>query len=199
MKKFYSLSIALFVSMCVLSVLSFNQTADAGGASIAIGSTVENFTLPDTSGKDQSLTALKGKNGTLLVFMSTKCPWVVAYAERIDQIAKDYKSKGINVVGIYSNYTESEEEVKNHATNFSFPMLIDKGNKIADVLGAERTPETYFLNNNNVLVFHGAIDNNKDESLVKTPYLRNAIDATLEGKKVEKADVPAVGCTIKRP
>lgn len=199
MKKLYSLSIALIVSICVLSVLSFNRTANAGRASIAIGTTVENFNLPDTNGNNQSLAALRGKNGTLLIFMSAKCPWVVAYAARIDQIAKDYKSKGINVVGINSNFNETEEEVKNHAANFSFPMLIDKGNKIADMLGAERTPEAYFLSNDNKLAFHGAIDNNKDESMVKTPYLRNAMDASLEGKKIEKADVPAVGCTIKRP
>lgn len=197
MKKLSVFSISFFVTICLLGVLAFNQTASA--SALAIGATVENFSLPDSNGKDQSLASLKGKKGTLIVFMSTKCPWVVAYAERIDQIAKDYQSKGVNVIGINSNYTETADDVKNHAAKFSFPMLIDKGNKIADQLGAERTPEVYYLDANNKLVFHGAIDNNKDESMVNKKFLRDAIDANLAGKAIEKADIPAVGCTIKRP
>jgi peroxiredoxin len=196
MKKLSAFTFALFVSICVLGVLAFNQTTNA--SALAIGSTVENFSLPDSNGAEKSLSSLKGTKGTVIVFYSTRCPWVAAYAERIDQIAKDYKSKGINVVGINANSTEREEEIKTKSASLSFPMLIDKGNKIADALGAERTPEIFFLNSNNVLVFHGAIDNNKDVSMANKPFLRDAIDATLSGKAIEKADIPAVGCTIKK-
>ena len=196
MKKFTVITLALLVSISVLGVLSFNRTANA--ASLAIGSTVENFSLPDSNGAEKSLSSLRGTKGTVIVFYSTRCPWVAAYAERIDQIAKDYKSKGINVVGINANSTEPEDEVKTKSASLGFPMLIDKGNKIADMLGAERTPEIYFLNSNNVLVYHGAVDNNKDVSMVNKTFLRDAIDATLSGKAIEKADVPAIGCTIKK-
>lgn len=198
MKKLSVFSLALVVSFCVLGALAFNRTASA--SAIAIGATVENFNLPDTNGKAQSLSSLKGKKGTMIVFMSTKCPYVKAYAARIEQIAKDYQSKGFNVVGINSNHTESDEDIKsNTAANYTFPMLIDRGNKIADQLGAGFTPEVFLLDANNKLVYHGAIDNNKDESLVKTKYLRDAMDANLAGKPIEKADVQAIGCTIKRP
>lgn len=198
MKKLSVISLALVVSFCVLGALSFNRSVSAVSA-LAIGATVENFNLPDTNGKDQSLSALKGKKGTMIVFMSAKCPYVKAYAARIDQIAKDYQAKGFNVVGINSNHTETDADIKGHAANFSFPMLIDRGNKIADQLGAEFTPEVYLLDSNNKLIYHGAIDNNKDESLVKTKHLRDALDANLAGKAIEKTNVQAIGCTIKRP
>lgn len=197
MKKLSVISLTLVVSFCVLGALAFNQTATASAT--AIGATVENFNLPDTNGKDQSLASLKGKKGTMIVFMSAKCPYVKAYAERIDQIAKDYQAKGFNVVGINSNHTETDADIKGHAANFSFPMLIDRGNKIADQLGAEYTPEVYLLDANNKLIYHGAIDNNKDETLVKTKFLRDALDSNLAGKAIEKTNVQAIGCTIKRP
>ena len=195
MRKLSALALALAVSLVVLSGVVFNRTASAA---VSIGATVNDFSLPDTKGNTVSLSKLKGKNGTAIVFVSARCPWVKAYAERIDKIAQDYKAKGVNVIAINANSTESEEEVKSHAANFSFPMLIDKGNKIADQLGAERTPEIFFLDATNKLVYHGAVDNNKDVSLVTKNFLRDAIDATLEGKAIEKSDVPAVGCTIKR-
>jgi peroxiredoxin len=195
MRKLSALTLALTVSLVVLSGLIFNRAASAA---ISIGTTVSDFSLPDTKGNTVSLSKLKGKNGTVIVFFSARCPWVKAYAERIDKIAQDYKSKGVNVIGVNSNSTEPEDEVKSHASSFSFPMLIDKGNKIADQLGAERTPEVFLLDNTNKLVFHGAIDNNKEASLATKSFLRDAIDATLEGKAIEKSEVPAVGCTIKK-
>lgn len=195
MRKFFALTLALTVSLVVFSGLIFS---DSVSAAVSIGTTVNDFSLPDTKGKTVSLSKLKGKNGTVIVFFSARCPWVKTYAERIDKVAKDYQSKGVNVIGINSNSTEPEDEVKSHAANFSFPMLIDKGSKIADQLSAERTPEVFFLDATNKLVFHGAVDNNKDASMATKNFLRDAIDATLSGKAVEKTDVPAVGCTIKR-
>ena len=58
---------------------------------------------------------LKGKNGAILVFVSAQCPTVKQYNERISQFAADFAPKGINVIGINSNSTESLEWVKSHA------------------------------------------------------------------------------------
>src|SRR5687768_6609992 len=84
--------------------------------SMDVGSTVENFKLPDTAGTEKSLQELKGKNGTILVFVSAQCPVVKQYNERISQFAADFTGKGINVVGINSNSTESLDWVRSHAT-----------------------------------------------------------------------------------
>src|SRR6185312_2607467 len=106
----------------------------------AIGATVEDFTLPDANGKEQSLTALKGKKGTVLIFVAVQCPVSNAYNERMEKLAQDYKAQGINVIGINSNATDDAGAVKAHAAqnNLTFPILKDQGNKIADRLGATR-------------------------------------------------------------
>ena len=166
----------------------------------AIGATIEDFTLPNTSGAELALKALKGKNGTVLIFISVQCPVSNGYNERMEKLAQDYKAKGINVVGINSNATEDADAVKNHASekHLTFAILKDAGNKVADKLGANRTPEAYLLDANNKLVYHGRIDNSQDPAKIESNDLRNAMDSLLAGKPIEKSEAKAFGCTIKR-
>src|SRR6266545_4298379 len=200
MKKAVSLLLAaLFVAGAAIA--SRGRVVDNEiPAPPAIGSTVEDFTLPDVNGKEQSLNALKGKKGAVLIFVAVQCPVSNAYNERMEKLAQDYKARGINVIGINSNSTEDASAVKAHATqkHLTFPILKDPGNKIADRLGAQHTPEAYLLDANNKLVYHGRIDNNRDASQVNSSELRDAIEATVAGKAVEKPTAAAFGCTIKR-
>jgi peroxiredoxin len=166
----------------------------------AIGSTIEEFSLPDVNGSERSLKSLAGKNGTVLLFIAVQCPVSNAYNERMEKLAADYKAKGIAVVGINSNVAEDAAAVKAHAADhkLSFPILKDPGNKIADKLGASVTPEAYFIDASNKLLYHGRIDNSRNAEQVETSDLRNALDAALSNKPVEKTEAKAFGCSIKR-
>ena len=119
----------------------------------------------------------------------------------MEKLAQDYKARGITVVGINANSTESAADVKAHASknNLTFTILKDEGNKIADALGATRTPEAYYLDAGNKLLYHGRIDNSRDVTQVNTSELRDALEATLAGKPVPKTTANAFGCSIKRP
>jgi len=129
-----------------------------------------------------------------------QCPVSNAYNERMEKLAQDYKARGINVIGINSNVKEDAAAVKAHAAEhkFTFTILKDPGNKIADRLGASVTPEAYFLDANNKLLYHGRIDNARNADQIQTTDLRNALDAALAGKAIEKTEAKAFGCTIKR-
>lgn len=192
-------AIFLFTAIMVFAVAASAQ-------SIAIGGTMENFSLPDGTGTMKTLNDLKGKNGAVIMFVSSQCPVVKAYNERMNEIAADYAAKGITFIGINSNVTEMEKAeakpvgwVKDHiAATYKFTVLFDKGNVFANKLGASVTPEAYFVDANNVLMYHGAIDNDRSGSNITTPYLRTAFDAALAGKKIERTSANAFGCTIKR-
>ena len=167
--------------------------------SVAVGTTIENFKLLDTNGTERSLNDLKGKNGAIVVFVSAQCPIVKQYNERISLFAADFAGRDINVIGINSNSTESLEWARSHAAEkYQFPVLIDKGNVLADKLGANVTPEIFYLNEKNVLVYHGAIDNSSSGEEITKTYLRDAVEATLSGRPVEKKNANAIGCSIKR-
>ncbi len=183
--------------LAVAAFISFNNVSAKDG--LAIGSTLENFDLTDTKGTSYSFNHLKGKNGAIIIFLSVQCPVVKGYDERIVKLADDYKARGINVIGINSNATESLEVVKKHAEeHYKFPVLIDKNNVLADKFGANVTPEMFYFNQKNVLTYHGAIDNDRSGKNVTTDYLRTALDESLSGKAVTKSTANAFGCSIKR-
>jgi peroxiredoxin len=183
-------------------VLSAGSLA-AGAADLKIGAPAPDFTLPAASdGKAVALKDLLAKNKAVaVVFVATKCPVSNAYNTRMAALGKEYAAKGIPLVGINSNKTEPAAEVKEHAEKhgFTFPVLKDEGNRIADAYGATKTPEVFVLDPKGILIYHGRIDENQDEPAnVKSPDLRNALEAVLSGKPVPAAETKAFGCTIKR-
>jgi peroxiredoxin len=193
-----------FRNLSILLVLVFVIAGAALAGEVpsppAIGSTIDDFSLPDVDGAQHSLKSLAGKNGTVLIFISVQCPVSNAYNERMEKLAEDYKAKGIAVIGINANASEDAAAVKAHAAehNLAFTILKDPSNKVADKLGASVTPEAYFLDANNKLLYHGRIDNSRNAAQIETSDLRNALDAALGGKPVEKTEARAFGCTIKR-
>lgn len=199
MKK-YGFALLLALSLIIAAAPIAFSNGNVKPVSISIGQPVADFKLPDVEGKEHSLASLKGKNGTVIIFLSAQCPVVRAYNERIEKLAEDYRARGVNVVGINSNVTESVDDIKRHISEnkFSFVVLRDTGNKVADMLDAQHTPETFFLDAGNKLVYHGRIDNNRNATMVQSNDLRDAIDATLAGKPVAKTEAAAFGCAIKR-
>src|SRR5260370_25690611 len=202
MKKQYVVSL-VFASLLIVVLAAVAGSGRSGSdvpAPPAIGTMIDDFTLPDAEGAAHSLKSLKGKNGAVLIFIATKCPVSNGYNERMEQLAEDYKAKGINVIGINSNNTEPASEVKSHAAekHLTFTILKDDGNKIADRLGATRTPEAYVLDVNGKLVYHGRIDNAQNPANITSSDLREALDEMLAGKPIQKTTSVAFGCSIKR-
>ena len=194
---------ALFTFFAMLAFVACQdgpQDIEAHGGGIQSGASVENFSLPDTAGTMQTLDNLKGKNGTLVVWLSAQCPIVKSYKDRINEIAAEYQAKGINFVGINSNSTEDLDWIKSNISEYGyqFPVLIDKGNVLADKWGASVTPEVYYLDAKNALLYHGAIDNDRTGKNIEHHYLKTAFDAALGGKKIEMTSAKAFGCSIKR-
>ena len=189
---------ALFV--ITAAVIAGSGRSNEVPAPPAIGATIDEFSLPDVNGQEHTLKSLKGKNGTVLIFIAVQCPVSNAYNERMEKLAQDYRDKGIAVIGINANSTEEAPAVKAHATekHLTFTILKDAGNKIADKLGAARTPEAYFLDANNKLLYHGRIDNSQNPDAIESNDLRQALDSALAGKPVEKPEAKAFGCSIKR-
>jgi peroxiredoxin len=166
----------------------------------AVGKKLENFTLPDLNGTQQSLDKLKGENGAVLVWVSAQCPVVKSYNERINEVAEELKSKGITLIGINSNSTESLDQVTSHAkeVGYVFPVLIDKGNVLADKLEASVTPEFFYFDKENVLLYHGALDNDRSAKNVTINYLRDAFDSALTKQPIKTPKTNVIGCSIKR-
>ncbi len=174
-------------------------------AKVKIGDAALAFELPGVDGKRYSLSGISaGKKATVVVFMCNHCPYVLAWLDRLIAIAEDYVDLDVAFAGINANDpvkypVDSFEGMQQLAEErgLPFPYLHDETQEVATAYGAERTPEVLVFDADLRLRYHGAPDDNYDESLAQVPYLRNALEAVLAGQEPPVADTPPVGCTIK--
>jgi peroxiredoxin len=169
----------------------------------APGSMAPDFTLPRADdGKPVALKEVLAKNkATVVIFIATRCPFSNGYNTRMAQLGKDYPGRGVAVLGINSNKTEPVAQVAEHAQKhgFTFPVLKDDRNVIANAYGATRTPEVFVLDPGGKVLYHGRIDEKHDDpEAVKSPDLKNALEAILAGRPVAAPTTKAFGCTIKK-
>ncbi len=193
MRKINSFVFSL-VLMLAVTVPSFASDG------LSVGDQVSDFSITNYDGNTYTLST-SGGNATVVVFMSTECPFVQPYTDRLNALVSDFSSQGIVIWGINSNSTESTDDVQAHAAGkgYTFPMLKDNGNTVADQFGAQRTPEVYVIDNKTMtIVYHGRIDDDKEASKVTSQDLKTALTQFLNGESITVAETKAFGCTIKR-
>ena len=173
-----------------------------------IGDIATDFKLMNVDGKIVSLSDFNDVKGFIITFTCNTCPYAVLYEDRIEALNKKYASNGYPVIAIMPNNTDrmpgdnmEAMKVRAKEKGFTFPYLMDEGQKIFPQYGATKTPHIYVLqktNKGNVVKYIGAVDNNyKDASAVTKRYVENAVDALLKGKEVTETKTRAIGCSIK--
>ena len=169
-------------------------------ATLRLGDQAPAFSLPGTDGATHSLVDFEGKP-VAVVFSCCHCPYVVAWEDRLNDVARDVDGQA-GLVAINSNagyLGDSPEDMRHRAEEkgFAFPFLYDESQEIATAYGAARTPEVFVFDAGHRLVYHGAPDSDHQDPDGAEPYLQPAMEAALAGTQPEVQETPAVGCTIK--
>ena len=173
-----------------------------------VGDVATDFSLIGTDGLKHSLTDFAEAKGYIVIFTCNHCPYAQAYEERIVDLDQKYKGLGYPVVAINPNDPIVQPEdglelmkVRAKEKGFSFPYLLDEGQKIYPQYGATKTPHVFVLQKEegkNVVKYIGAIDDNyEDASQVSEKYVEKAVDALLAGTAIEQTTTVAIGCSIK--
>ena len=173
-----------------------------------VGDEATNFTLENIDGKKTSLSDYRDAKGFIIVFTCNTCPYSVAYEDRIMALDKKYKTKGYPVVAINPNDPAAKSgdsmaamKVRAKEKGFTFPYLLDVGQKIYPQYGASRTPHVYILErqgNKYIVQYIGAIDNSsRNPDAVTERYVEDALDALLAGQQPTTTYTRAIGCSIK--
>ena len=170
------------------------------------GEKAKNFDLISTDNKKISLNDVKGKNGTLVMFICNHCPYVKAIIKNIVEDVKYLETLNIKSVAIMSNDVKNypEDSFENMITfsklnNFSFPYLFDETQKIAKDYGAVCTPDFFGYNSNLELQYRGRIRELKNlKPVIKGDSdLITAMKLIVESGKGPKKQIPSMGCNIK--
>jgi len=191
-----------------------SQTTHPEPNTLEIGSKAPDFNLLGVDGKKYSLKDFHKASVLVVVFSCNHCPTAQAYEDRIIDVARDFKSKGVELVMIspssvkalnyselgYSDMGDSYEEMKLRAAEkkFAFPYLYDGVNqKSALSYGPVATPHCFVFDKNRILRYNGRIDGSEKPGTGKGEDLRNAIDAVLAGATVKNPVTKVFGCSVK--
>lgn len=175
------------------------------GKALVIGNALPEFDLPGVDGKNHSSHEFAAKKVLVMIFTCNHCPYAQAYQDRIITLQKEFGERGLQVVAINSNDAvgypdDSFENMLKRAKekNFNFPYLRDESQAIAKAFGAQVTPDCFVFDEKRKLVYRGRVDDNwQKPEQAKTHELKNAVTATLAGKKPSVQEANAIGCSIK--
>ena len=170
------------------------------------GQKARDFELKSTNNKILSLKDIKGDNGTLIMFICNRCPYVKAIIKDISDDCGKLKKIGINSVAICSNdarnYPEdSFEKMVNFSkiNHFSFPYLVDETQETAKIYDAVCTPDFFGYNKNLELQYRGRIRELKNLKPIRSgdSDLYKAMKLIAETNFGPKEQIPSMGCSIK--
>ncbi|MDP3313416.1 thioredoxin family protein [Lutibacter sp.] len=195
-----------FLFISIVSLVGFGLNPENNG--YKIGDIATDFSLKNTDSKMISLANYESAKGFIIIFTCNSCPYSIAYEDRIIALDKKYKLKGYPVIAINPNNPEISKrdnfismQTRAKEKGFTFPYLLDEGQKIHPQYGATRTPHVFVLNKENsklIVSYIGAIDNNySDASAANIKYVEDAINDLLKGKSPKTTITKAIGCSIK--
>jgi peroxiredoxin len=167
---------------------------------------VQDFNLMNTDHQSLSLASFPSAKGFIIVFTCNHCPFAKLYRQRLNDLNKKYKKLGVPLLAINSMDSvlyqdEGIDWMRKAARSqkFKFAYLQDAKQSVAKDFGAQHTPQAYVIwkeNNQWVIKYSGSIDNNGEHPKMATPYIANAVDELLNGKKVTLDKTESFGCKI---
>ena len=193
--------------MTSLFLLNLIKMALTASNPMKIGYQAPAFEIYDTiTDKIETLNSLKGKNGTVIMFLCNHCPFVQHVNHQLVQLAHDYMTKEIGFIAISSNDIlthpmDAPEYMKQVAIKekYPFPYLYDATQDVAKAYDAACTPDFYIFDKNLKAVYHGQLDDSRPGNGIKSTGkdIRNALDFLLEGRQPMDIQKPSIGCNIK--
>jgi len=203
----WKLLVVLFLSLGVASAEEVHPI-------LALGSPAPDFALPGVDGQVHKLSDYASSPVLVVVFTCNHCPIAQMYERRIQQLAADYKNKGVAVVAIQPNDPQAirideldssdvsdslpEMKIRVQYKHLTYPYLYDGDTQqVTRAYGPQATPHVFIFDQQRHLRYEGRMDNSYRMELVKTQDARNAIDALLAHKEVAVKHTGVFGCSTK--
>ena len=174
---------------------------------LELGAAAEDFKLVDTvSGKEQSLSDLRGEKGTLIMFICNHCPFVIHVIDELVRLGNDYQKEGVRLIAISSNSIathpqDGPDKMSELAADkqFPFPYLYDESQDVARAYKAACTPDFYLFDDQLKLVYRGQLDDSRPSNGIPVSGndMRQALDQLLAGEAITVSQQPSIGCNIK--
>ena len=141
--------VAAILGATIVGVLSVNGWS-MGSRVPVVGTPAEDFQLVDLKGRPQSLSDYQGKV-VLLNFWATWCKPCTTEMPAMQATYDKLADKGFVVLAI--NELEDDAKVREHIRQYghTFPVLMDRDNKVANQFGVYGLPVSFFIDESGVV------------------------------------------------
>ena len=170
-----------------------------------LGAPCPDSRLPAVDGNTYSRDDFRAKPVLVVMFICNHCPYVNAVEDRLIKLAREFETRGVQVVGICANDANDYPDdafdklaARWRERAYGFPYLQDEAQDVARTFGAVCTPDIFVFDRERRLAYRGRVDDSwKDESRVTRRELAEAIEALVAGGKPSREQRPSMGCSIK--
>ncbi len=171
-----------------------------------IGMRVDDFQLVDHEGAAHRLYYYKNAPAVVLMTQGNGCPIVRNAVPALREVRDAYVDQGVKFFLLNSNIQDNQQSIAAEVEEFGFDMqvLVDEYQLVGESLNVTRTAEIFVIDSTSrKVVYHGPVDDRltyqTQRAQAKHHYLVDALEAVLDGRRVETAQVDAPGCLINFP
>jgi hypothetical protein len=164
------------------------------------------------NGQPFALFAPKGP-ASVIFFVATDCPISNWYAPTIQQVCREYASRGVDCTLVYEDVdlgatpAALDASVRTHLGEYrygSMPATVDRTRAVAKRAQATITPQVVLVDHAGAIRYRGRIDNayadlGRPRQHVTSHDLRVSLDALLAGRPVPTPETEPLGCYIVDP
>ena len=169
---------------------------------IAIGDKAPEHSLPATDGAD---VAFPAGAASVVVFTCNHCPYALAWHDRLLAVASEYGERGVQTVFVNPNDAEryprdSFDAMRERVAGegpWAAAYLRDESQDVARAYDAKTTPDVFVFDSEGTLRYRGAPDADHMDDGQNAAWLRDALDAVLDGRDPAEAETTPVGCSVK--
>jgi peroxiredoxin len=166
----------------------------------SLGDVAPTFSLPDTAGDDHGLDGV-----TVVVFTCNRCPYALAWHDRLLAVARDYADQDVRMLLVNPNDADryprdSPEAMRDRVERegpWPAPYLHDATQEVARAYDAKTTPDVFVIDTQGRLRYRGAPDADHGDESLEAAWVRGALDAVLADEEPDPAETTPVGCSVK--
>ena len=171
-----------------------------------IGKKAPDFTLKSAKGEEVTLSSLKGKI-VVLEWTSHQCPFVKRHhlksptMRRVKAVLGPEDSVWLAIDSSYF-CEEKVAEIRGFCeeAKIDHSYLLDPTGKVGKMYDAKTTPHMFVIDREGVLVYSGAIDDDKagEKSMSESRnYVEEAGMALINGTEIKMSKTDPYGCSVK--
>jgi len=148
--RFRRYLVAAGLALALAGVMGLPQSWSMGSRVPTVGTPADEFRLTDLDGKAHSLSQYRGKV-VLVNFWATWCKPCTTEMPAMQASFDKLRDKGFVVLAI--NELEDEVKVREHIKQYghTFPVLMDRDNKVANQFGVFGLPVSVFIDEKGVV------------------------------------------------